>query len=134
VSHHFVADRPIGAVPGAVTTAPFRTRWHPATRSAEGDTGHPARLDRTVEHVTIAGIEGTGTWTVVKHDRRVSSDLDCPEPGPQVSAAMEAKPAEDRQPRPPGAALGASAHPSWRSSSDRSGAAPLEPIRRGGVT
>jgi hypothetical protein len=121
VSHHFVADRPIDAVFDVVTTARFWTEWHPATRGVEGDVGHPARLgDRITEHVSIAGIEGSGTWTVVEHDRphhlaletdlavgrlrisyqlaamaggatRFQRDLDFPELGPQASAAMEAQ-------------------------------------------
>jgi uncharacterized protein YndB with AHSA1/START domain len=124
VSHHFVADRPIEAVFDVVTTARFWTEWHPATRGVEGDVDHPARLgDRIVEHVTIAGIEGSGTWTVVQYDRphhlaletelavgqlrisyqlatvdgggtRFQRDLDFPELGPQVSAAMDAQSAE----------------------------------------
>lgn len=70
VSHYFVADRPIDAVFDIVTTARFWTEWHPATRGVEGDIDHPARLgDRIIEHVTIAGIDGSGTWTVVEHDR-----------------------------------------------------------------
>ena len=70
VSHHFVADRPIDAVFDVVTTARYWTEWHPATRGVEGDVDHPARLgDHIIEHVSIAGIEGTGTWTVVEHDR-----------------------------------------------------------------
>ena len=124
VSHHFVADRPIGAVFDVVTTARYWTEWHPATRGVEGDIDHPARLgDRITEHVTIAGIEGSGTWTVVEYDRprhqaletelsvgplrisyelatvngggtRVRRDLDFPELGPQVGAAMEVQSAE----------------------------------------
>ncbi len=61
VSHHFVARRPIDAVFDVVTTARFWTEWHPATRGVEGDVDHPARLgDRITEHVSIAGIEGSG--------------------------------------------------------------------------
>ena len=73
--------------------------------------------------MTIAGIQGSGTWTVVEHDRphhlametdlafghlrisyqlttvdgghtRFDRDLDFPELGPQVSAAMQAQSAE----------------------------------------
>ncbi|HLN70218.1 MAG TPA: SRPBCC family protein [Streptosporangiaceae bacterium] len=120
VSHHFVADRPIGAVFDVVTTARFWAEWHPATRGVEGDVDHPARLgDHIVEHVTIAGIEGTGTWTVVEHDRphhlaletelavgrlrisyqlaavadgtRFQRDLDFPDLGPQIAAVMDAQ-------------------------------------------
>jgi hypothetical protein len=120
VSHHFIADRPIDAVFDLVTTARFWTEWHPATRGIEGDVDHPARLgDRIIEHVTIAGIEGTGTWTVVERDRphhlaletelaigrlrisyqlaavsggtRFQRDLDFPELGPQIAAVMEAQ-------------------------------------------
>ena len=120
VSHHFVADRPIDAVFDVVTTARFWTEWHPATRGVEGDVDHPARLgDHIVEHVTIAGIEGTGTWTVVEHDRphrlaletelavgrlrisyqlaavaggtRFQRDLDFPDLGPQIAAVMDAQ-------------------------------------------
>jgi hypothetical protein len=120
VSHHFIADRPIDAVFDVVTTARYWTEWHPATRGVEGDVDHPARLgDRIVEHVTIAGIEGTGTWTVVEHDRphhlaletelavgrlrisyqlaavvggtRFQRDLDFPELGPQIAAVMGAQ-------------------------------------------
>jgi uncharacterized protein YndB with AHSA1/START domain len=142
VSHHFVVDRPIDAVFDVVTTARFWTEWHPATRGVEGDVDHPARLgDRIIEHVTIAGIEGSGTWTVVEYDRphqlaletdlavghlriayqlttvdggtRFQRDLDFPELGPQVNAAMEAQSAEGitslgqlvrRMVPPPGAA------------------------------
>lgn len=121
VSHHFVVDREIGAVFDVVTTARFWPEWHPATRGVEGDVGQPARLgDQIIEHVTIAGTRGSGTWTVVEHDRphrlaletdlavghlRISyqlsqetsgatwfqRDLDFPELGPEVSAAMEAQ-------------------------------------------
>jgi uncharacterized protein YndB with AHSA1/START domain len=124
VSHHFVVDRPVGAVFDVVTTARFWPEWHPATRGVEGDIGHPARLgDQIIEHVTIAGIHGSGTWTVVEHERphrlvletdlafghlrisyqlttvdggrtRFQRDLDFPELGPQVSAAMQAQSAE----------------------------------------
>jgi uncharacterized protein YndB with AHSA1/START domain len=119
VSHHFVVSRPIDAVFDVVTTARFWTEWHPATRGVEGDVDHPARLgDRITEHVSIAGIEGSGTWTVVEYDRphhlaletefavgrlrisyqlaavagggtRFQRDLDFPELGPQASAVME---------------------------------------------
>ena len=69
VSHHFVVDRPIGLVFDVVTTARFWPEWHPATQGVEGDIDHPAGLgDRIIEHVTIAGITGTGTWTVVEHN------------------------------------------------------------------
>ena len=124
VSHHFVVGRPVGAVFDVVTTARFWPEWHPATRGVEGDIGHPARLgDQIIEHVTIAGIHGSGTWTVVEHERphrlaletdldfghlrisyqltavdggrtRFQRDLDFPELGPQVSAAMQAQSAE----------------------------------------
>lgn len=124
LSHHFVTDRPIGAVFEVVTTARFWTQWHPATRGVEGDVDHPARLgDRITEHVTIAGVEGSGTWTVVACDpphhlaleadlavgrmrisyqltsvagggTRFQRDLEFPELGPQISAAMQAQSAE----------------------------------------
>jgi len=124
VSHHFIADHPIDAVFDVVTTARFWPEWHPATRAVEGDTGHPARLgDQIIEHVTIVGIQGSGTWTVVEHDRphhlaletdlafghlrisyqlatmddgrtRFQRDLDFPDLGPQVNAVMEAQSAE----------------------------------------
>ena len=124
VSHHFVTDRPIGAVFDIVTTARFWTEWHPATRGVDGDVNHPAQLgDRITEYVTIAGIDGVGTWTVVEHDQphhlaletdlvighlrisyqlatvsgggtRFQRDLDFPELGPQVSAAMQTQSAE----------------------------------------
>ncbi len=124
VSHHFVVDRPIDAVFDVVTTARFWPEWHPATRGVEGDIEHPARLgDKITEHVTIAGIQGSGTWSVVELDRpqhlaletdlafghlrisyqltavdggrtRFQRDLDFPELGPQVSAAMQAQSAE----------------------------------------
>jgi uncharacterized protein YndB with AHSA1/START domain len=124
VSHHFVVDRPIDAVFDVVTTARFWPEWHPATRGVEGDIDHPARLgDKITEHVTIAGIQGSGTWSVVELDRphhlaletdlalghlrisyqlttvdggrtRFQRDLDFPELGPQVSAAMQAQSAE----------------------------------------
>ena len=86
----------------------------------EGDVDHPACLgDHITEHVTIAGLEGTGTWTVVEHDRphhlaletelalgrlrisyqlaavadgtRFQRDLDFPELGPQITAVMAAQ-------------------------------------------
>ena len=121
VSHHFVVDRPVAAVFDIVTTARFWPLWHPATRGVEGDIDEPARLgDKIIEHVTIAGIEGTGTWTVTECDpprhlaleadlafghlriayaltpepgggTRFQRDLDFPELGPQVGAAMEAQ-------------------------------------------
>lgn len=120
VSHHVVVDRPIRAVFDVVTTARFWPEWHPATRAVEGDIDHPARLgDRITEHVTIAGLEGTGTWTVTEYDpphhlaletdlafghlrisyqlategggTRFQRDLDFPDLGPQVTAAMEAQ-------------------------------------------
>jgi hypothetical protein len=124
VSHHFVVQRPIDAVFDVVTTARFWTEWHPATRGVEGDVDHPARLgDQITEHVIIAGTQGSGTWTVVEHDppyhlaletslavghlrisyalseakdggTRFQRDLDFPELGPQVSAAMESQSAE----------------------------------------
>jgi uncharacterized protein YndB with AHSA1/START domain len=124
VSHHFVVDRPIDAVFDVVTTARFWPEWHPATRGVEGDIDHPARLgDKITEHVTIAGIQGSGTWSVVELDRphhlaletdlafghlrisyqlttvgggrtRFQRDLDFPELGPQVSGAMQAQSAD----------------------------------------
>jgi hypothetical protein len=124
VSHHFIADRPIDAVFDVVTTARYWPQWHPATRGVEGDVGHLARLgDQITEHVTIAGIEGSGTWIVVEHHRpyhlametdlpvgqlrisyqlatvadrgtRFRRDLDFPGLGPQVSAAIAAQSAE----------------------------------------
>jgi hypothetical protein len=124
VSHHFIADHPIDAVFDVVTTARFWPEWHPATRAVEGDTGHPALLgDQIIEHVTIVGIQGSGTWTVVEHDRphhlaletdlafghlrisyqlatvdgghtRFQRDLDFPDLGPQVNAVMEAQSAD----------------------------------------
>ena len=73
VSHHFVVDRPIDAVFDVVTTARFWPEWHPATRGVEGDTGRPARFgDQITEYVTIAGIQGSGTWTAVEHDHRLA--------------------------------------------------------------
>jgi uncharacterized protein YndB with AHSA1/START domain len=164
VSHHFVVDRPIDAVFDLVTTARFWTEWHPATRSVEGDVDHPARLgDRIIEHVTIAGKEGTGTWTVVRHDRphhlaletdlavghlrisyqlttadgggtRFQRDLDFPELGPQVSAAMQAQSAEGiaSLARLVQSQLPA---PAQAGDPDSTVAAALpEPTRRGGVT
>ena len=69
VSHEVVVDRVIGAVFDVVTTARYWPQWHPATRAVEGDIDRPARLgDEIIEHVTIAGREGFGTWTVVEHD------------------------------------------------------------------
>jgi Polyketide cyclase / dehydrase and lipid transport len=120
VSHSFVTSRPIEAVFDIVTTARFWPQWHPATRGVDGDTDHPALLgDRIIEHVTIAGIEGTGTWTVVERERpvhlaletelsigrlrisylltavdggtRLRRDLEFPELGPEVGAAMESQ-------------------------------------------
>ncbi len=135
VSHHFVVGRPISAVFDVVTTARFWPEWHPATRSVEGDIGHPARLgDQIIEHVTIAGIHGSGTWTVVEHERphrlvletdlafghlRISYQADHgrrrahaipARPGlPRTRAAGQCRHAgpvrgRDHQPRPPGAA------------------------------
>ena len=124
VSHHFIVDRPIELVFDIVTTARFWPEWHPATQGVEGDIDHPARLgDRIIEHVTIAGITGTGTWTVVEYDpphslalesllrdnrlrisyrldtvddrsTRFERDLDLPELGPQLGAVMAAQSAE----------------------------------------
>ena len=119
VSHHFVVDRPIEPVFDIVTTARFWPQWHPATRGVEGDIDQPARLgDRITEHVTVAGISGTGTWTVTEckppHSlvleadlgaglvrisylldqtadgrTRFQRDLEFPDLGPQIGAAME---------------------------------------------
>ncbi len=118
VSHHFIVDRPVAAVFDIVTTARFWPEWHPATRGVDGDIGHPARLgDKIIEHVTIAGTEGSGTWTVtgyrppdhlaletdlafgrlriayqlaaVPGGTRFQRDLDFPDLGPRVNAAME---------------------------------------------
>ena len=124
VSHHFVVDRPLAAVFDVVTTARFWPEWHPATRGVTGDVDHPAQLgDQITEHVTIAGIQGSGTWTVVERDpphhmalevslafgqlrisyqlspaagggTRFQRDLAFPDLGPQVSAAMAAQSAE----------------------------------------
>jgi hypothetical protein len=124
VSHHFVVDRPIQDVLAVVSTARFWPQWHPATRGVEGDIDHPARLgDKITEHVTIAGIEGTGVWTVTEHNpphaialeadlsfghlrigyeltsagfggTRLQRDLDFPELGPAIYAAMESQSAE----------------------------------------
>jgi hypothetical protein len=124
VSHDFVVDRPIQAVFDIVSTARFWPQWHPATRSVEGDVDHPARHgDQIIEHVSIAGIEGSGTWTVVEHDPphhlaletdlavghlRISyqlttapdggtcfrRDLDFPGLGPQIDAVMDTQSAE----------------------------------------
>jgi Polyketide cyclase / dehydrase and lipid transport len=121
VSHYLVVDRPVGAVFDVVTTGRFWTEWHPATRGVEGDVDHPARLgDQITEHVTIAGFDGSGTWTVVERDppyrlaletsrqggrlrisyqhsqmasggTRLQRDLDYLELGPQVSVAMQAQ-------------------------------------------
>jgi hypothetical protein len=124
VSHHFVVDRPIQAVFDVVTTVGRWPQWHPATRRVEGDIDHPARLgDRVTEHVTIAGIEGSGTWTVTEYDTprhlaleadlpfghlrigyrlevaegggtRFQRDLDFPELGPQIGAVLEEQSAQ----------------------------------------
>jgi hypothetical protein len=124
VSHHFVVDRPIQAVFDVVTTVGFWPQWHPATRGVEGAIDHPARLgDRVTEHVTIAGIEGSGTWTVTEYDpprhlaleadlafghlrisyrleeaeggaTRFQRDLDFPQLGPNIEAVMEAQSAQ----------------------------------------
>jgi len=121
VSHHFVVDRPVAAVFDVVTTARFWPEWHPATRGVAGDVDHPAQLgDQITEHVTIAGIQGSGTWTVVERDpphhmaletslafgqlrisyrfspaagggTRFQRDLDFPDLGPQLGAAMAAQ-------------------------------------------
>lgn len=123
VSHALVSDRPIETVFDVVTTARFWPQWHPATRRVEGDVDGPAQLgDRITEHVMIAGRQGSGTWTVVQHDRpnhlaletdlaigqlrisyqftvvdgvtRFQRDLDFPDLGPQVNAAMHAQSAQ----------------------------------------
>jgi hypothetical protein len=124
VSHQFVVARPVQAVFDVVTTVRLWPQWHPATRSVEGDIDHPARLgDRVTEHVTIAGIEGSGTWTVTEYDPprhlaleaslpfghlRISywldvaggggtlfrRDLDFPDLGPHIGAVMEAQSAQ----------------------------------------
>ena len=116
-----VVDRPVGAAFDVVTTARFWTEWPPATRGVKGDVDHQARLgDHITEHLTIAGIDGLGTRTVVERDppyhlaletsrptgqlrisyqlsqtanggTRLRRDLDYPELGPQVSAAMQAQ-------------------------------------------
>jgi uncharacterized protein YndB with AHSA1/START domain len=70
VSDSFECVGPAEAVFDLVTTARFWPQWHPATRGVEGDVDRPAQLgDRITEHVVIAGIEGTGAWTVVARDR-----------------------------------------------------------------
>jgi Polyketide cyclase / dehydrase and lipid transport len=119
VSHQFVVDRPIEPVFEFVTTARFWPQWHPATRGVEGDIDNPAVLgDRITEHVTVAGISGSGTWTVVEctppqsmaleadlgaglvrisyrldavadGQTRFQRDLEFPELGPAIGAAME---------------------------------------------
>lgn len=67
--HEILIDRPIEAVFDVATTARHWTSWHPATQRVEGATQAPAQLgDRIVEHVRIAGHEGSGTWTVVVHE------------------------------------------------------------------
>lgn len=124
VSHHFAVDRPIQAVFDVVTTVGLWPQWHPATRGVDGDIDHPARLgDRVTEHVTIAGIDGSGTWTVTEYDpprhlaletdlafghlrisylleatagggTRFQRDLDFPELGAGIAAAMDAQSAQ----------------------------------------
>jgi hypothetical protein len=124
VSHEVVVDRVIGAVFDVVTTASYWPQWHPATRAVEGDIDRPARLgDEIIEHVTIAGREGSGTWTVVEHDppnhlalesdtamghlrisyqlsamgvgrTRFQRDLDYPDLGARVAAAMQSQSGE----------------------------------------
>ena len=70
VSHSFECDGPVERVFDLVTTAKFWPQWHPATRDVEGDVDRPAQLgDRITEHVVIAGVEATGTWSVVECDR-----------------------------------------------------------------
>lgn len=118
VSNSFVVDRPIGDVFDFVTTARHWPRWHPATRAVEGLVdGPPALGDTIVEHVTIAGIAGSGVWTVTERERptrmvleaelsfgrlrisyelstvdggstRFQRDLEFPDLGPQIGAAM----------------------------------------------
>ncbi len=69
VSQDFTVDRPIGAVFEIVTTARYWPDWHPATRAVDGDIGRPAQLgDKITEHATIAGVDGSGTWTVTEYD------------------------------------------------------------------
>jgi hypothetical protein len=124
VSHHFVVGRPVDDVFAVISTARFWPEWHPATRGVEGDIGHPARLgDQITEHVTIAGVEGTGTWTVTEYGpphhlvletdlavghlrityelatapdggTRFQRDLDFPDLGDRIHVAMEAQSAE----------------------------------------
>jgi uncharacterized protein YndB with AHSA1/START domain len=81
VSHSFECYGPPAAVFDMVTTARWWPAWHPATRGVEGVVDEPSQLgDRIIEHVVIAGIEGTGTWTVVARDRpqRLVLDADLP--------------------------------------------------------
>jgi uncharacterized protein YndB with AHSA1/START domain len=120
MSDELVCDPPIEEVFDVVTTARYWPQWHPATRRVEGDVDGPTQLGhRITEHVTIAGTDGTGTWTVVERDRphhlaletdlhvghlrisywfsataggtRCRRDLDIPDLGPQVKAAMQAQ-------------------------------------------
>jgi hypothetical protein len=124
VSHAFIVDRPLEAVYEFIATALYWPEWHPATREVEGDIDHPARAgDKIIEHVTIAGIDGTGTWTVTEDDAphhlaletdlsfghlrisyqlaaiadggtRFQRDLSFPELGPHIGAVMETQSAE----------------------------------------
>ena len=118
LTHHFVLARPIEGVFDTATTAKYWTDWHPATLRVEGDIDHPARLgDTIVEYVRIGGREGSGTWTVTAQERphrlvldtdgvighlrisytvtadaagtRFQRELEYPELGPAIDAAME---------------------------------------------
>jgi uncharacterized protein YndB with AHSA1/START domain len=63
--HEIVVNRPLAAVFAVATTTRHWPQWHPATLRVEGAIDAPARLgDRIVEHVRIAGNEGSGTWVV----------------------------------------------------------------------
>jgi uncharacterized protein YndB with AHSA1/START domain len=65
VRNEIVVHRPIAEVFAVATTTRHWPAWHPATLRVEGAIDGPARLgDRIVEHVRIAGHEGSGTWVV----------------------------------------------------------------------
>ena len=80
--HEIVVNRPIAAVFAVATTARHWPQWHPATLRVEGAVHGPARLgDRIVEHVRIAGHEGSGVWIVTVCDPPRRLVLDSPDAG-----------------------------------------------------
>ncbi|MGE3286601.1 MAG: SRPBCC family protein [Pseudonocardia sp.] len=80
--HAIVVDRPVEAVFDVATTTRHWPDWHPATVRVSGQIDAPARLgDQIVEHVRIAGHEGSGTWTVIVCEPPHRLVLDAPDTG-----------------------------------------------------